>query len=199
MFQSTRSDRRRVQVWVVLLLAAASARCERDWLPGPVEDGLARQLVEGFAKANVATGASEQERLDAAHKGIDLIAQRLETMGVDGVLKAAPLLEDLQIPRTGSTLVDAIASFGTCALPLHFELAADDGERLYVAIGEVAVIVISAFLRHEYLREGASDEDLARLLNTEEFAEFSLGVQRDTELRGKVNAACAGPLGLLMP
>ena len=172
---------------------------EWAWLPAPAEEGLANQLVEGFAKANIAINASDEERLEAARKGIGLIAQRLEAMGLDGVLSAAPNFEQMELPGTGSKVVDAIAAFGTCSLPLHFELAADDGERLYVAIGEVAVIVISAFLRHEYLSQGNTDEDLARLLDTEEFAAFSLKVQQEEGLRSQVNSACAGPLGMLMP
>ena len=197
----TRSRSRCLRLSVALLFATSypALGTEWDWLPTAAEEGLARQLVEGFAKANVAANASEDERLQAARKGIGLIAQRLETMGVDGVLDAAPSFEGLDLPRTGSRVVDAIAAFGTCSLPLHFELAADDGERLYVAIGEVAVVVISAFLRHGYLSQGGSDEDLARLLNTEEFAAFSLKVQQDPDLRAKVNSACAGPLGMLMP
>lgn len=189
---------RRSAAWAVLLFITSMAHGERVWLPAAAEDGLTQQLVAGFAKANVAVEASDEERVDAARKGIGRIAERLETMGVDGVLSAVPTFEGLEIPPTGSKIVDAIASFGTCSLPLHFELAADDGERLYVALGEVTVILVSAFLRHEYLRQGGSDEDLARLLNTEEFAAFSLQVQQEEDLRASVNSACAGPLGMLM-
>lgn len=183
----------------VMVLVAATAHGEWDWLPPSVEEGLARQLALGFVKANVATNATEEERLDAARQGVGLIAERLEEFGLETVLASVPSFEGLELPKTGSEIVDAIAAFGTCSLPLHFELAADDAERLYVAIGEVAVIVQSAFLRHAYLARGGSDGDLARFLNTEEFALFSLRVQQDPDLRAAVSMACAEPLGALMP
>lgn len=193
------SLRHRMVVVFGLLLTASSADGQREWLPEPAVEALAEQLVEGFGRANVAPEATEEERMRAARNGIGQIAQRLETMGVEGVLGVAPVFEGLEVPRTGAPIVDAIAAFGTCSLPLHFELAADDGERLYVAVGEVAVVVISAYLRTAFLRQGGSDEDLARLLDTEEFSEFSTKVQQEEELRARVNSACAGPLGMLMP
>ena len=190
---------RRVALWIALLLFPVAVLAEWEWLPPVGEEALAQQLVAGFAKANIAVDATEEERFAAARKGVGQIAGRLETMGVDGLLSSVPSFEGLAVPRTGSEIVDAIAAFGTCSLPLHFELAADDGERFYVAIGEVAVVVVSAFLRHAYLAKGGTDEDLARLLNTEEFAQFSLKVQQEEDLRTLVNSACAGPLGMLLP
>ena len=47
--------------------------------------------------------------MQAARRGLVLIAERLEAMNVDGVVAAAPQFETLEVPSTGSELVDAIA------------------------------------------------------------------------------------------
>jgi hypothetical protein len=75
------------------------------WLPPAVEDGAARQTVDG-------------------------VATRIETMGEEGVLENAPTFPGLELPRAGQRHLDAMAGWHprpACASGIH--------ERVTVARG----------------------------------------------------------------
>jgi hypothetical protein len=123
---------------------------------------------------------------------------RLEAAGVETVVARAPVFERFRLPATDERFMRTIAAYGVCSLPLHEELAADDRERFYVAFGEIAVIVLSAYLRDAYLAEGGTDEALKTYLTSEEMEKLAYDVQADEGLRAYVNEQCGEPLGAVV-
>ena len=70
--------------------------------------------------------------------------------------------------------------------------------RLYVLLGEVQVVLVSAALRQGMLDAGGTDQQLAELLRTKEMDEVSYEIQVSEDLRAHVNERCAPSLSLLL-
>jgi hypothetical protein len=183
---------------LVVLLSASPLLAVSTWLSEEVKNGLAVKLGESLKLIGVGADLGAAERLEGARTGIEQMMARLEAVGADAVVAGAPGFESIELPVTDERFERSIAAYGVCSLPLHQELAADDRERFYVAFGEIAVIVISAFLRDAYLAEGGTDEALKLYLTSEQMEELSYEVQADEGLRTHVNERCAEPLGVLM-
>lgn len=176
--------------WAAVLVSALVAfpAAADDWLPSNVRDGLAAHLVDELRVLE----PDEAKRPVGARKMVDRFASVLEGWGNEATLEKAPVFERIELPPTDDATLRAIASYALCTLPLHKELAADEREELYVAMGEVIVVVVSAYLRDVYLEAGGTDQGLKDYLDSEAMNDLSYRVQASDDLRAYVNEVC-GP------
>lgn len=181
------------RVSIPFLLAASAALAATDWFPPQFEEGATRQLAARLVEVGVAEGKTEEERIEWSRGFVDHVVDRLETWGFEGVLERAPDLAEIEFPPTEDPILAAIASYGACSLPLHPELVEAREEKVFVAMGEIAVVIVSAFLRHQALADGASDAEMAVYLASEEMNQVSYDIQVEEELRNYVLAQC-GPM-----
>ena len=109
-----------------------------------------------------------------------------------------PDSKGIELPPTENRYLKAFAAYGLCTLPLHQELAVNAQEKFYVAFGEVAVVMITAYLRSGYLAEGGTEEALKAYLTQEEFVQMGDDIQLKEERRAHVNERCAPALQALL-
>lgn len=176
-----------------LLLLAGPALAATDWFPPEFEQGATRQLAERLVDVGVAEGRSEAERLDWSREFVGHVVGRIDGWGADGVLARTPDLPEVGLPPTEEPILAAIAAYGACSLPLHPELVDTREEKVFVAMGEISVVIVSAFLRHRYLAAGGSDEEMAAYLASEAMNQLSYDIQVEEAKRDYVVARC-GPM-----
>jgi hypothetical protein len=164
-----------------------------DWFPAHFEEGAARQFLGRLAEIGVEVPGSDEERLAKGIERIQDLVARVDGWNVDGVVERAPALAEVDLPRFEDRIVDALAVYGICALPLHPELVETTDELIYVAAGEIGVAIIGAFLRDRFLAGGGTDQDLAALLNTDAMNQLSYDIQVSEDQRNYVAAEC-GPM-----
>lgn len=185
--------RRYVPLAVLMLLGVLPVGAQTDWFPPRFEVGAASQLVARVAEIGVEGTGTDEERVTRARGMIRDLATRIDDWGLDGVLELAPELAEIDLPEIEDRTVVAIARYGICSLPLHPELVTTDNERMFIALGEMSVAVVSTFLRHRFIEAGGTDEQLAALLETERMNQLSYDIQEDAERRNYVAAEC-GPM-----
>lgn len=184
--------RRTSSLALLLLLSGTPVSAQVEWLPPQYEEGAARALVERLEEIGVEMSLGEEERLEGARAMIRDLGVRIDGWGLEGTLDLAPELAGVDIPPIENRIVAAIAAYGVCALPLHPELVETNDEKLAVALGEISVVVVSAFLRQRFLDAGGTDQQLAEQLNTETMNQLSYDIQVSEEQRNYVAAEC-GP------
>lgn len=175
------------------LLLALPAAAQTAWFPPEFEQGATRQLSDRLVEVGVAEGKTEEERLEWSGRFVDHVVARVDAWGLRGVLARALDLAEVDFPPTEDEILSAIVSYGACSLPLHPELVETREEKVFVAMGEIAVVIVSAFLRHQSLAAGRSDEEMAAYLASEAMNQLSYDVQVEEGLRNYVVAQC-GPM-----
>jgi hypothetical protein len=183
----------------LLLFAISPALGAQEWLPEVGRQQLSEQLADGLRHLEDFAQATPDQMNTAARNGVDQIAAKIVGMGAEGLLKAAPNYDQdlLVLPRSGEPIIDAIAAYGVCSLPLHPELATSPREQFYVRFGEVSTIIVSAALRDAFLHQGGTDEILRQKLASDEMNALSYEIQQSEALRNHVNEACGPFLGSL--
>lgn len=181
------------RVLIPLLLLASATLAATDWFPQQFEEGATRQLADRLVEVGVAEGKTEGERLEWSQGFVGHVVERVDGWGLEGVLERAPTLAEVDFPPTDDRILAAIAAYGACSLPLHPELVETREEKVFVAMGEISVVIVSAFLRHESLAAGRSDEEMAAYLASEAMNQLSYDIQVEEEPRNYVMAQC-GPM-----
>lgn len=177
----------------LLLLLAGPAVGGTDWFPPQFEEGATRQLADRLVEVGAAEGKTEAERLGWSREFVGHVVARIDAWGADGVLERTPDLPEVGLPPTDEPILAAIAAYGACSLPLHPELVETREEKVFVAMGEISVAIVSAFLRHRYLAAGGSDEEMAAYLASEAMNQLSYDIQVEEAKRDYVVAQC-GPM-----
>lgn len=177
----------------VILVPQASLSAQ--WFPDGPRSAAAEQLASQLREQKLAPNALSPDEFTARVRAlIDAMATNIETLGVEGLKREAPVFVDIKMPPSDRPLLQLLNTYAMCTLPLHLELAVDDDQRLYVMVGEMAVMVVSAFLRHEYLESGGTDQEIKVAMTSERILALSNDVQVKQELRDHVSMTCAGPL-----
>jgi hypothetical protein len=184
---------RALMLTVALTGVALPALGAADWFPAQFEEGAARQFIGRLAEIGVEVPGTEEEKLAKGIGRIQDLVARVDGWNADGVVGRAPALDEIDLPKFDDRIVRALAVYGICALPLHPELVETTDELVYVASGEIGVAVLAAFLRHQFLAAGGTDQDLAGLLNTDAMNKLSYDIQVSEEQRNYVAAEC-GPM-----
>ena len=188
-----------VAAFLLLALLGVGASAQEpaalpSWFPPEALDGAAAQLAVGMAHLEDSEGqdlSDPARRHVAARRGVLRIAGVVDEWGVRGLVVRTPRFLKLDVPRINEPLVSTLSLYGVCSLGLYPELAKDDDERFYVALGEVTVGVISMFLRAQYLAQGGTEEELKRLLSDPGWRTLARQIAEDGGKRGHVNENCA--------
>jgi hypothetical protein len=174
------------------LLLVTPALAQVPWLPPELESSAAAALVARLGEAGIAPPGSDEERMQGALKVLRDLTATIDRWGLEGVVQRAPEFPQIDHPEFADPIVATVAGYGFCSLPLHPELVTTRDEKLTVVLGEYAVMMVSAFLRHRFLADGGTDEDLRALLATDEMNQLSYDIQVDEAKRNYVLAQC-GP------
>lgn len=185
--------RQAVRLGLVLLLLAGPALAETDWFPPQFEEGATRQLANRLVEIGVAGDSSEEERMLASRQIVLNLVERVDQWGLEGVLQHAPELTGVEFPPTAQEPLSAVARFGACSLPLDPARYETDDQKFTVAVAEVSVAIVSAFLRDRLLASGVTDEEMAAYLSSDEMNQLSYAIQTDEDLRDSVWEEC-GPV-----
>lgn len=181
------------------LLLASSVNAQRSWFPESARQGASRALSERLKEADVVPeGQSDVQVMEKALGFVDATLEKVEALGEDGLSTGAPRFQRFELPNFGDATLQMLASYSVCTLPLHLELAETDEERFYVAVGEIAVVVVSAFLRDVYLRSGGTDAGLRQALDSEVMRKLSYDIQVESDLRDHAGEQCAEPMGRIL-
>jgi len=189
---------RQTSFLVTLVLCTAPLSAQTAWLPEDTRVAAAQSFADQLKAIDFEPHLSDPARAVGARKGIDKLATVIDQWGVDGVLERTPVFPQIPLPATSNPLVASLTSFGVCSLPLHLELATTQGEKIYVITAEFSVGLLSAFLRHQFLEAGGTDEALRDFLTSGSMNSVSLDIQASEELRAYVNEQCAPTLTALM-
>lgn len=186
---------RRLLAVLALCAAAAPAAAELAWLPPPVQDAVARDLAAELAALPSSRRISDAERLDAARVAVAQTASRIDRWGVEGIFERSPEVArfvelGLDMPPIEDPRVAAIAAYGVCSLPLDPAAARSDGAVVEDALWGVSIALVAAYLRHDFLGAGGTDELLERDLASDRMNALSRRVVVDERLKAAVRQRC---------
>jgi hypothetical protein len=184
---------RSVFVFLCLLLASGPLLADEPWMPKEAREAMILHLAKGLQEVDFGKEATPIELMTAAQSGVDGIIKKLEGDGVEAVLAKAPYFDGVQLPTTDNRYARAIGAFGLCSVTLHPELAKDSEERLFVTYGIVTVVILSAYLRDGFLKEGGSDQPLKDYLRSEAMEKVGREAQTNETLRNQITNQC-GPI-----
>jgi len=196
-----RSLRRSALATVVLAgltLSPPMVASDSDWLPEPVRDAVAQELIQRMQPIETGPEIDPEERFAAARRGVDDIVERLDSWGLDGLLDRSPDISALDFPPTRKAIPAAIGRWGACSLGLYEELAENDEQLFYIALSNVSVMMVSAYFRHAYLEDSGTDDELKVYLTSNAFAAIEAQMAENPDLRGEVNEQCGPALSALL-
>lgn len=180
------------------------AFAQTDWLPSEVRSAMAREMAAKVTAADTEGRVTEEQALEGGRAGVEGLVVKVESLGVDGLARLAPTFPELNVPKSGSPLLDAIALYGVCSFPMDAMYADDsprDGafdQRVYASFMSMSVVIVSAYLRSQYLTAGITDEQAKAFLASDAMGAMAYRIKSRVELLQHAMNRCAGPLSTLM-
>jgi hypothetical protein len=185
------------------LVAAGPIIGATDWLPEDGQESLAQQVAVKLADTHLGNEENEEQRLSRARVAVGSMMSTIDSWGPTGVAERAPALEELALPVSEHPYLNAIASYGACTLhldALYGNRGLDESApsiRALAAIASAAIPLATAILRHHYLAEGGTDDELRAFLTSDEITSASLRIKNDRDLISYSWEECAPTLGEL--
>lgn len=179
---------------VAATLAPSVVLASDDWLPAPVRDGLVHQLAERLT--TTAVGDHDIGRVtESARSVVIAIEDILDRRGVSGTIEAAPTFPDLEIPHSGSPLLDAMARYQVCNLTLVLRLQEpalndDVNARLATVFEMTAITTAVVHLRKPFVEGGGEPAAIEAHLAGPALEPALAAIQADLRMRSDVDARC---------
>lgn len=194
---------------ILALCLAVASTCspgfaETDWLPTNVRETLQQQIVEKLLAIDETGNVTPERALEGARTTVEVVAAKLESLGIERVIDMAPAYPDLELPSSGTNSLDAIVAYQLCSVPFDHEYAdASPREnrydlRAWGLVLSASVYVVSSYLRQAYLEAGVTDEQAEALLASEAVASLRARIQGSEELLQSVKEQCSDPIATLM-
>lgn len=174
-----------------------------DWLPEDGQASLAQQVAARLANTHLKTEDNQEELLSMARQAVAAIMQTIDSWGVSDLAERAPILAELGLPSSDNTFLQAIARYGACNFhldALYGNLALDESApsmRVTAAIASAAIPLATANLRHHFLAEGGTDEELRAFLTSEEMGVAANRITNSREMISYSWKECAPTLAAL--
>lgn len=178
-------------VAVSTFLIVSPVLAQTDWFPPEAAEDAASQMIERFTNAGIELPNSEEDKLERARATIGKLVTRVDAWGLKGVVENAPTLAKIELPKFNSRIISAIAIYGMCSMPLDPDLVDTAEEKSVVVLGEITVTIISAYLRHQYLARGGTEEALAESLSSESMNRLFYEIQSVEDTRNYIATECS--------
>jgi hypothetical protein len=181
------------------MTAEVFAQSPETWLPPAEEEQAAQVLAERISALAASAGRSPDRVLDGARQAVRGVRERLEGLGVDGVIDLAPAFTRYEAPTLSHPIITAMSRYGICRFPM--EIVADDAsldrdlpaQRVAATIGLLWIDAANRYLRFHYHTEGGTEREIEQQLSVEAIESFATRVQTDLETAQDVANQC-GPV-----
>jgi hypothetical protein len=173
-----------------ILLVSASLPAQSEWFPPDRTEKAAHQMLQRLTQAGVELPNSEEDQLERARTLIGKLVTLIDTWGLEGVIRNTPSLEKIDLPDLGNPIIASMAVFGACSMPLEPNLVNTAEEKSVVVLGEMSVVVLSAFLKYQYLAAGGTEEELAETLGSAEMNRLFYEIQATEDTRNYIAVQC---------
>ena len=175
-----------------ILLLSSPTFAQTDWISVDRQEALARQLIERFKQVGIELPSAADDQLARGRTLIQKLVSRVDAWGLEGLVGNAPELAKIALPEFDDRIISALAIYGACSIPLRADLVNTASEKSVVVLGEMSVAIISAFLTHQYLASGGTEEELAEALSSTEMDRLFYEIQSIDDTRNYIATEC-GP------
>jgi len=181
--------------WVGAFSVCLAAGAADVWLTPEEIDASAQELVDRMAEAGFQQISPPEKVLEGARQMIVAMHADVEKRGEAGLAELAPAFDGLELPGSGSALLDGMGSYNLCFVALSVRLrdpaiAEDANARLSTTLGVSATALASYYLRHRFLVAGGEAGALRAYTADEGRQAMFNGLFRDPQLRATVLAGC---------
>jgi hypothetical protein len=185
---------------IVLAMAPdAFAQPAATWLPAAAEEQAARVLAQQMSGLSAAAGRPSEQLLEGARQAVQGVGERLEGLGVEGVIRLAPAFTNYNAPLLSHPILTAMSRYALCRFPM--EVVAEDvsldkempAQRVAATIGLLWLDAANLYLRFHYHTQGGTERQIEQQLSLEPIESLAARVQTDVETAQDVANQC-GPV-----
>jgi len=178
-----------------VLAAGSAAQAAEDWMTGEQVEAAAQELIDSMAEAGFRQISPPEKVLESAHQMIAAMRAEIEKRGESGLAELAPSFDGVELPGSGSPLLDRLGSFNLCFVALSIRIQdpairEDDKARLSATLGASATNLAARYFSHLYLAAGGAANALPAYTADEGRKAVFQGLFRDPEQRAAVLAGC---------
>lgn len=176
---------------ISLLLVSSSIRAQSEWFPPDLSERAAHQMLTRLTQAGVELPNSDEDQLQRSRALIAKLVTRIDAWGLEGVTLNTPHLEKIEMPEFGNPIIASMAIFGACSMPLEPNLVNTAEEKSVVVLGEMSIVVLSAFLKDRFLAGGGTEQELADALSSDAMNRLFYEIQATEDTRNYIATECA--------
>ena len=192
---------------VAILLVTAPevfAQVAAPWMSAAAEEQGARVLAEQMSRLGAAAGRPPELLLDGARQAVQGVRDRLEDLGVEGVVRLAPAFANYGMPALTHPILTALSRYALCRFPL--EVVAQDAtldkdmpaQRVAATIGLLWLDAADLYLRFHYQVQGGTEGQIQQQLSLEPIESLAARVQTDAATAQDVASQCGRVLEQFM-
>jgi hypothetical protein len=178
---------------VPFLFAGAALQTPQYWLPPPVVESLAEQLVARLQEINQGRLAGGPQLMIDAREQIQRIRAGVDGWTEKGVLDRAPKFTDVKLPLSGQVHLDAMAGYQLCngVLMMQFSDVPDLAAKRVAAFGLTAVSMVVLRLHQSFVDAGKDPAEIRPFLTGDAMERATRSLfEGDRALRGHVESRC---------
>jgi hypothetical protein len=181
-------------VWAVALPALAQPAA--TWLPPSAEEQAAQLLAGRMSKLGATAGRTPENLIDGARLAMQDVRERLDSLGVDGVVRVAPPLSNYKAPILSHPILTAMSRYALCRFPMQAiaEDASLDREmpaqRVAATVGLLWLDAATLYLRFHYEAQGGTERQIEQQLSLEPLESLAGRIQTDAAVAQDVANQC---------
>jgi hypothetical protein len=178
---------------MIVLCLSVTGTARQDWLPPPVAEALAEQLVRQLEAIGPGKPTNRAALLAGVRQRVQALRTTIEGWGVRGVLERTPTFTGVELPASGERHLDAMAGFQLCNVVLGKQIVEgeDTDTRRTGAMGTMAVTTVVLFLRQPFVAEGGTHARIEAHLTGDPMSRVTTTIQQSQSLLQHVQSACS--------